>query len=96
LQTTAERWDDFATVALEFTFQRCISPVPLETHLTFDVGPLFAATGGEIQLDGATLCASLAPSREARRKYLWARANAIDPLLLPCRPGRQSLALTVR
>jgi len=82
VQTTVERWDDFEFVTLEFTFQRTGSTVPLETHLTFDTGPLFAATGGRISIAGNALTAALAPAADARRSYLRARTRDLDPLLV--------------
>jgi len=82
VQTTVERWDDFELVTLEFTFQRTGSTVPLETHLTFDTGPLFAATGGRISIAGNALTAALAPAADARRNYLRARTRDFDPLLV--------------
>jgi len=85
------RWDDFARVRFTFTF-RGTAAGPIEAHTPLAPGALFAATAGRIEQGGATLVASLAPAREARRKYLYAKENGLDPfLLLPLSPGRYAL-----
>jgi len=79
-QEITTRWTDVAAMRLTLTW-RGQERRTVETHRRLEPSALFAVTAGSITQGDAVLVASLAPGRDARRRYLWARARGLDPFL---------------
>jgi len=90
-QKTTRRWNDFATLRITATFRGRVGG-PVEAYALLAPSALFAATGGSIRQGDSVLIGSLRMSKDARRRYLWARQRGLDPLLVMRRdPGRYHL-----
>lgn len=90
-QAATARWDDFATLRITATF-RASGGRPIEAYALLAPSPVFAVTAGSIRQGGSELTAGLRTSQDARRRYLWAKRNGLDPLLVTRRnAGRYHL-----
>jgi len=90
-RTVSRRWDDFAAIRIVATFGTN-APRPIEAYAELEPAALFAVVAGSIAQSDSTLRASLRPSRDARRRYLYSVQRSRDPfLVLRAGPGRYHL-----
>ena len=91
VQRTTRRWNDFAALRITATF-RGRTGGAVEAYALLEPSALFAATAGSILQGDSLLSSSLRTSKDARRRYLWAKQRKLDPLLVMRRdPGRYHL-----
>ena len=81
-----EAWDDVVRCRITVTIRAREGEGRVDAWVPVRTGTLFAAVGGSVSLGGETLTASLRPSLDARKTYLWERKRyAVDPMLVEAR-----------